>query len=190
MKEKQEIRKKFKKMRDEMSPAQAADLSVCICENIITSRLFASVSLLYAYHPLGNEVDVRPAVLEAWRLGKRVAFPKVFGDEMRYFEVSSFEEFSKGAFGVMEPCTEHPVDWRSDRSALVLTPGVVFDRNGNRMGFGKGYYDRYFSGDHDCVLLGVAYELQMADQLPAGKLDVPLPWLVTENKLQNSKMFL
>ncbi len=185
MKEKQEIRTKFRKMRDEIAPAKAAVLSVHICENIITSRLFASASVLYAYYPLGNEVDVRPVIREAWRQGKRVAFPKVFGDEMSYYEVSSFEELEVGTFGVMEPREEHPVDQRcAGERTLVLTPGIAFDRNGNRMGFGKGYYDRHFSVTRDCVLLGVAYAFQVTDRLPSGEFDVPVSWLVTEESLQ------
>lgn len=166
-----------------MLPAQVEALSARICENIIRSRLFESAHVLYAYYPLGNEADVRPVVLEAWQRGKRVAFPKVFGEEMRFFEVSGFEELSAGAFGVMEPPEEHPVDWRRGQSALVLTPGVAFDRGVNRMGFGKGYYDRHFSGLHDCVLLGVAYDLQVVDRLPTEEFDVKLPRLVTEEKL-------
>lgn len=120
-------------------------------------------------------------------MGKRVAFPKVFGEEMRFYEVSSFVEFTEGTFGVKEPPEENPVDWRCGRNALVLTPGVAFDRSGNRMGFGKGYYDRHFSGAHDCVMLGVAYELQVTDRLPAGRFDVPLPWLVTEDGIHHTE---
>lgn len=183
MTEKKDIRKLYRERRNRMSSEQTAVLSAQICENILKSRLFASVRFLYAYYPLGNEADIRAVVREAWRCGKRVAFPKVFGNEMRYFEVTGFEQFSAGTFGVMEPCENRPVDWRFGMKTLVLTPGVAFDFFGNRMGFGKGYYDRHFSVEHDCVMLGVAYGLQMAKRLPVGDFDVPLSQIVTEEQL-------
>ena len=99
---------------------------------------------------------------------------------MRYFEISSFSELEEGTFHVMEPVEMHPVDWEN---ALVLVPGVAFDRQCNRMGYGKGYYDRFFEGKPDCVKLGVAYELQVSDQLPAEENDLPMEYLVTEKEM-------
>ncbi|MCD7922446.1 MAG: 5-formyltetrahydrofolate cyclo-ligase [Clostridiales bacterium] len=183
MTEKKDVRRLYRERRNRMTSDQTAVLSAQICENILNSQLFASVRFLYAYYPLGNEADIRAVVREAWRCGKRVAFPKVFGDEMRYFEVSGFDQFSAGTFGVMEPWENRPVDWRSGMETLVLTPGVAFDFYGNRMGFGKGYYDRHFSAEHDCLMLGVAYGLQMAKRLPVGEFDVPLSLIVTEEQL-------
>ncbi|MCC8028878.1 MAG: 5-formyltetrahydrofolate cyclo-ligase [Lachnospiraceae bacterium] len=177
------IRRLYRTRRNIMPPGQAAVLSALICRNILRSRLFESARFLYAYYPLGNEADIRPVVREAWRQRKQTAFPKVFGDEMRYFEVSGFEQLSEGTFGVMEPCEDRPADWCSVPDTLVLTPGVAFDRFGNRMGFGKGYYDRHFSGENGCVMLGVCYELQMAVRLPTEDWDVLLPWIVTENQI-------
>ena len=78
---------------------------------------------------------------------------------------------------VMEPVETNPIDWEE---ALVLVPGVAFDRQGSRMGYGKGYYDRFFEGKTDCVKVGVAYELQVADQLPTEENDLPMEYLVTE----------
>jgi len=183
MANKKEVRSLYKERRNGMLPGQVEDLSARICQNILRSRLFDSARFLYAYYPLGNEADVRPVIQEAWRQGKRVAFPKVFGNKMRFFEVTGFEQLSEGTFGVMEPCEEKPADWRSGKKLLVLTPGVAFDYQGNRMGFGKGYYDRHFSGKRDYMMLGVSYELQIAEQIPTGDFDVPMKWIVTENGL-------
>lgn len=99
---------------------------------------------------------------------------------MNYFEVGDFSELEEGAFHVMEPQESRPADWED---ALVLVPGVAFDRKKNRMGYGKGYYDRYFAGKTDCVRLGIAYELQVAEQLPTEENDLPMEYLVTEKSL-------
>lgn len=174
---KQEIRKKYKSLRNEMSSQEVKEKSNQICQNFISSNLFQQAERIMAYAPLGNEVDIRPVMEEGWRQEKRIAFPKVFGDTMRYFEVSSFSQLKEGTFHVMEPVETNPVDWKN---ALVLVPGVAFDRQGNRMGYGKGYYDRFFEGKTDCVKVGVAYELQVADQLPTEENDLPVEYLVTE----------
>lgn len=175
--EKKEIRKQYKMLRNKMSEMEVKEKSDRICQNIILSNLFQQVERIMAYAPLGNEVDIRPVMEEGWRQQKRIAFPKVFGDTMRYFEVSSFSQLEEGTFHVMEPVETNPVDWKN---ALVLVPGVAFDRQGNRMGYGKGYYDRFFEEKSGCVKAGVAYELQVVDQLPTKENDLPMEYLVTE----------
>ncbi len=214
-KKKEDVRKVFREQRDGMAPAQAADLSARICAHLTASDLFAQAEYLYAYAPLGNEADIRPAVEAAWQQGKRVAFPKVFGEEMRFFAVKDFAQLTEGAFGIREPSEEAgavPVDWREpeNRSGgnacdapteplLVLVPGVAFDRSGHRLGFGKGYYDRYFAAcgsdeaehspgsSHDSeavTLLGAAYAFQIAEVLPAQPHDLRVSHLLTENGIE------
>ena len=174
---KQEIRKKYKSLRNEMSSQEVKEKSNQICQNFISSNLFQQAERIMAYAPLGNEVDIRPVIEEGWRQQKRIVFPKVFGDTMRYFEISSFSQLKEGTFHVMEPVETNPVDWEE---ALVFVPGVAFDRQGNRMGYGKGYYDRFFEEKTDCVKVGVAYELQVANHLPTEENDLPMEYLVTE----------
>lgn len=175
---KREIRKQYKNLREQMSGEKVIKLSGQICRNLLESDLFFEAQYIYAYYPLGNEADIRPVIEAAWKDGKRVAFPKVFGDTMRFFEIKNFYQLSPGTFGVMEPEESCPVDWESP---LVLTPGVAFDRSGNRMGFGKGYYDRYFGDRPEAVMLGVAYELQIAEKIPVSRYDRTLHGVVTEN---------
>ena len=175
---KKELRTQYKNLREQMNPEDVKKLSGQICRHLLESELFFRTQCIYAYYPLGNEVDICPVVEEAWKYGKQVAFPKVFGETMRFFEVKSFDRLSPGTFGVMEPEEKHPVDWKNP---LVLTPGVAFDRNGNRMGYGKGYYDRYFGSRQGAVMLGIAYEAQIAEKIPVGEYDRTLDGLVTEN---------
>ena len=180
MSQKQEIRKFYRKLRDDMSSEEVKEKSELICRRILKSSLYREADKIYVYDPLGNEADLRPVIADAWQSRKRVAFPKVFGDEMRFFEVTDFSFLHPGTFGVREPEETTAVCWQN---VLVLTPGVSFDRSGHRIGYGKGYYDRYFSGRPDAFLLGAAYELQIADAVPAGEFDRKLQGLVTENGL-------
>ncbi len=198
---KEDVRNAYREKRDEMPPAQAADLSARICAHLTASDFFARAEYLYAYAPLGNEADIRPAVEAAWHEGKRVAFPKVFGEEMRFFAVTDFAQLTEGAFGIREPSEEAgavPVDWRAPENRcgengsdaptkplLVLVPGVAFDRSGHRLGFGKGYYDRHFAAcGSAATLLGVAYAFQIAEALPAEPHDLRVSHLLTEDDIE------
>lgn len=178
--EKKEFRDQYKNLRNHMPPEQVQDLSQRICRGILESNVYRKAERIYAYYPLGNEADIRPVIADAWAQGKRVALPRVNGREMSYFEIHDFSELKSGAFGVMEPDPERKessVEWPR---ALVLTPGVAFDRSGNRMGYGGGYYDRYFGHRKDCTMLGVAYELQIAEKIPVGEYDRAMDGIVTE----------
>lgn len=182
--EKKTIRKQYKSIRNNMAPGQVKELSERICANVIASPQFLEAERIFAYYPLENEVDVRKIVREAWRQGKQVAFPRVSGEEMFYFEASDFLKLHPGTFGVMEPVETYPVEWES---GLMLVPGVAFDRKGNRMGFGKGYYDRYLSEHPGCTRMGIAYECQVGDQIPAEETDMPLHYLATEQGITDMR---
>lgn len=178
---KQNIRSQYKQKRGRMSPEVVRMRSAWISAHLIQSELFREAKRIYAYAPLGNEADIKPVIEEGWRLGKQIAFPKVFGEEMRYFAVNGFSELEEGTFHVMEPVEHTPVDWEE---VLVLVPGVAFSFEGGRMGYGKGYYDRFFADKPDAVKVGVAYNMQMADQLPMEAHDLRMDYLVTEDGLR------
>lgn len=182
--EKSVIRRQKKRARDQMLPEQVSRLSEQICAQVTASAEFAQASCIFAYFPLGNEADVRPVVREAWRRGKRVAFPKVFGEAMAFFEIRDFSQLHPGTFGVMEPEETFPAEWED---GLMLVPGVAFDRRGSRMGFGRGYYDRYLAAHPGCIRMGIAYELQVADEIPVEQTDIPLDILVTETGVHKAE---
>lgn len=140
------------------------------------------------YYPLGKEVSLLAAVTEALAQGKRTAFPKTAGNSMQFYEITDLNDFSEGRFHVMEPFTEgkNPVRWEPQ---LCFVPGMVFDRAGGRMGYGKGYYDRYFAGNRNVLLAGCAYEFQIADSLVLDAWDIRMDWLVTENGMEYGKEY-
>jgi 5-formyltetrahydrofolate cyclo-ligase len=112
--------------------------------------------------------------------GKKLALPRVDGNEINFYEITSLDQVAEGCFHVMEPTTSVKMQ---EEAALVLTPGVVFDKNGNRTGFGKGYYDRFFHSHPNLTRLGVAYHSQMEEAIPTEKTDMRLQYLITECKM-------
>lgn len=165
-------------MRAALGADDAALCSREICQRILESSCYQAAKQIYAYAPLPGEADIREVIRTAWREHRRVALPRVCGSDMDFYEIHDFSELTSGTFGVMEPSgADAPVCWPE---ALVLVPGVAFDACGNRIGYGKGYYDRYLVNHPHGVTLGIGYSLQLADELPAQAHDLMLDHIVTE----------
>lgn len=196
--EKQELRKYHKKLREQMSAAEVAEKSRAVCRQLLESGWYEGVQMVFGYYPLGKEVDGIPFLKQALADGKRVALPRT-GREytMDFFEINSLEQVEEGAFHVMEPQQGCPLvnpyvapgkskekkDFGNQElfSAVMLVPGVVFDRNGNRYGYGKGYYDRYFSRFPQVQRIALAYENQLEKEIEILQTDVKMDCIYTEN---------
>ena len=174
-----EVRSRYKKRRADMPPFLAELLSDRISKEVLSWECYQKAGAVFFYYPLGNEVSLLPVIEDALSKGKRAAFPKTVKDSMQFYEVTDLTEFSEGSFHVMEPDIKgkKPADWEPE---LCFVPGVVFDRQGGRFGYGKGYYDRYFA-HKTCCLAGCAYECQTVDRLQTDAWDVRMNYLVTEN---------
>ena len=184
-------RRDFRNLRDALSADEVLRARECVCEElkkILESRDFDTV---FTYFPRGRELDVgmfNEYLLE--QSGLRVAFPRVEkkSHDIYFYQVESLGEFSKGAFGVMEPVEStkriyvNPMDafGKPETSkTLVVTPGVAFDKDKNRMGYGAGYYDKFFLANPGVYKVGCAYECQMAPEgLKAQPHDVRMDALV------------
>ncbi len=180
MEGREQIRKQYRRKRDAMPFSLAERLSLQISEAVLGWELYQKSDAVFFYYPLGNEVSMLPVINQALADGKRAAFPKTEGNSMLFYEVTDLQELAEGRFHVMEPCTEgkHPADWIPD---LCFVPGVVFDRTGGRFGYGKGFYDRYFTQNRCRNLAGCAYECQIADRLCLADWDIRMDYLISEN---------
>ena len=125
---------------------------------------------LYAYLAFNQEVRTRPIILRAWADGKRVAVPKVVGGEMRFIWITDFDELAEGAYGIPEPAGDGPV--ADDETALVLMPGLAFDSEGRRVGYGGGYYDRYLMQHPHHPTVALCYGFQMVDHIESEAHDI------------------
>jgi len=176
------LREEMKKRREELSSTYVAQYSAKTVEALYThlnailhfyDAADISVPIL-GYYPLGNEVDLRELYQRLWKDGRKVLFPVTEEEEITFYPAYSLEEFQEGRFHVYEPqCREFPFS-KYTAPIVVLTPGVVFDRQGNRMGFGKGYYDRFLKKCKLAIKIGIAYDFQVVDQLEVMPWDVPM----------------
>ena len=166
-----------------MPKQEVWELSEQLARQILGWEAYINAKFLYVYYPLGNEVSLIPVFEDAWKQGKKLAFPKVCGNEMSFYEVGSLNQLKEGCFHVMEPDVTpdaRPVLWDE---ALCFVPGVVFDQSGGRFGYGKGYYDRYFSSRQGVRLAGCAYEAQVIPQLLVKEHDKKMDVLITEKRI-------
>ncbi len=182
METKQQIRASCLAARKGMALNLRSQYSEQICKNL--QEYFAGQKKdlkrrgVYGYYPFGAEVSL--IRLYVWLLGEEIplAFPRVSGDTMEFYRIASMEEFEKGAFGIYEPAVGCRLAGLCEAACLV--PGSVFDRMGNRYGYGKGYYDRYFLRCSNLYRIGIAYEMQVKERIPAEGHDIKMQALATE----------
>lgn len=121
---------------------------------------------------------------EALRNGKRVALPRVRGKRgMEFCFIKSPADLKPGFMGIKEPgpwCPKAPAPFKD---SVVVMPGIAFDRNGTRAGYGGGYYDTYLEGHSECIKAALAYSVQIAPEIPAAPADIKVDMIVTEEEL-------
>lgn len=147
-----------------------------IQEHVIRSKEFQSAMVVATYFAFGSEVRTNLIIEQARKLGKMVALPRVEGNRIAFYEMSSGKYLVTGRFGMIEPLPYGPVDAIN----LLVVPGIAFDRKGYRLGYGKGYYDRFLSGKRGIFSIGLAYNFQLLESLPHGKHDKKLDAVATE----------
>ncbi len=153
-----------------------------ICRYVIDSEVFHRAAVVMVYLSLPHEVDTTPLILHAWQSGKTVAVPKVSWEQRHMIpvEITSLETGIKSDDrGLRNPTSGNPVPF--EEIDLIIVPGLGFDKQGNRLGRGGGYYDRFFADNKiPAVRWGVAFSEQICDDIPRDDSDVPVDAVVTE----------
>ena len=182
---KNEIRAQYKAMRAEMPEEERRARDMRICTLFLSSITYRYAKVILMYAPLNGEIDVMPIAEQAWADGKIVAFPRCSKEDstMEYHVVGSAEELESGSWGIREPREDAPIRYARDNAAddhpVCLVPGLVFDRAGYRVGYGKGYYDRYLSA-FPGVRVGIVYADCVLPSIPRGRYDLAVDVLVTD----------
>lgn len=190
METKSRVRKEILKLRNELDEKEALNRSISICNRIIESSYYQEMDDIFVYAALGKEVDLSEFIQKAWKDGKHLFFPKVFGEDMEFYRVFGFDQLEEGCFHVLEP-QEGLEQFSLQASSrctkiLVLTPGVAFSESGARIGYGKGFYDRYFkrmeNADCNFIPVGIAYRFQITNEFEAEAFDYKIKTIFTEKE--------
>ena len=177
METKKDIRARILQKRRQMSLEEWKRKTTAIFENLISSPLFWQADEIYCYVDYQFEVGTRQIMEKAWELQKKVAVPKVEGTEMEFYYIDCFAQLRKGYAGILEPVTDKRAE---GNSALVVLPGSAFDRKRNRIGYGKGFYDRYLRQHERCRTIALAFDFQIVDNVPADPYDIRPDEIMTE----------
>lgn len=145
---------------------------------------FATAECVAIYAPAHNETDTGLILASAFQAGKRVLYPAVCGNKMVFRKVEGLETLQKGTFGILEPCPIGP-DHQADEADFIVVPGVAFDLTGHRIGYGKGFYDRFLHHPgRRAHLVGLCHDFQLIDDaIPADVHDIPMEIIVTEKRI-------
>lgn len=180
--EKHATRQQLLQRRQQLDKATCLDLSWRVQQQLLDSECFSRAETLALYSPVNNEVGTGRLLTVALSHGKRICFPRVSGKELQFVLVKSLDELQPGAFGVAEPVGEDLVCAR--QIDLIAVPGVAFDREGFRLGYGKGFYDRELSRmTQATVSVGLCYDFQLCKTLPIEDHDQQLDYIATETRL-------
>jgi 5-formyltetrahydrofolate cyclo-ligase len=144
--------------------------------------VFRQAKTIHIFISKTDEPDTSPIIESAWESGKTVAVPCVVPESFELFhsQLKSFEDLSSGALGVLEPSPEGRIAMNPESFDLVIIPGVAFDRQGGRLGYGKGYYDRFLE-QTTAFRLALAFNFQVLEKVPTEKHDVPMNGILTES---------
>ena len=188
---KSEFRKKYIALRNNLDKNYVNEASNSISESVIQyidtyiKKYDPKELYVYGYMPLGNEVSLFKVFDDIWEnnLGHNgvsiyTAFPKIESRTMKFYFANSYDNFEPGHFGVTEPKKDCKLC--DVKNPLVLVPGVAFSKSCYRMGYGRGYYDRYFEKRRfDSILLGITFKEQLSDELITDIYDVPMHKIIT-----------
>ncbi len=180
---KQQIRKRIRTLRKEMNPDEVCKKSGRIAEQVLHTTAFKEAELVLLYADFQNEVQTGLLAEESWKAGKRVAYPKVVGNEMEFYLISEYAQLTPGAMNIPEPATDCEKIISFPENTLMIMPGVAFDENLNRVGYGGGYYDRFLDKHPDLVRIAISYELQLCDNIPVEPTDYKPHMLITEKEI-------
>ncbi len=189
-KEKDAIRRECASVRDSMSADEHLDYDTKIINTVSSLVSFRHADIILLYAPIKSEIDVMPIFELALSRGKKVAFPKCNTEErtMKFHFVSSRDDLEIGAYGIREP-KENLMIYDPETTsgvAVCFVPGLAFDVYGYRLGYGKGYYDKFMNVFRGSTI-GVAYTSQILPSLPRGRFDKHCDALITEKGIKPLK---
>lgn len=170
------LRREIREKKRAMTPAQVEAASKRLADKFLISDLYREAKTVYGYLPYNQEVRTVPILEQALRDGKRVAVPKVFGEEMRFIYMTDLSQVELGYAGIPEPISDAPV--ADDPNALVLMPGLAFDSAGHRIGYGGGFYDKFLSMEPNHPTVALCYDFQMRPCLETDPHDVPVDCVI------------
>ena len=170
--DKKVLRAEIRAKKRAMTAQEIEEKSAALAKAFYETAEYKNAKTIYGYLPYNQEVRTTQMLAHALADGKQVAVPKVYGDEMKFILLSDLSQVAKGYAGIPEPIADGPV--AADPTALVLMPGLAFDPEGHRLGYGGGFYDKFLAAEPDHPTLALCYDFQMLPHLDTESYDIPV----------------
>lgn len=182
--DKKELRSYIREQKRHFTPQQLGEMSLGIMSSLLSHSQIQKADSVLMYHSLPDEVDTHSALDKLLAMGKKVLLPKVVSDaEMTIHEYTGKESLQPSEpYGILEPTTPE-LSIINCQLSIAVVPGMAFDRQGHRLGRGKGYYDRFLSQIPNIYKIGVCFPFQMLESIPSESTDVVMDEVITSLNL-------
>lgn len=180
MQSKTEIRKAMHQKKKELSSEYEKRAEEACFKRVISLPEWKNAECILIYVSYNHEMGTELLIEEAFRLGKMVASPKVEGSVMNFYVYETKKELVKSKRGILEPV---PNDKKIPDNALMIMPGVAFDKDRNRVGYGGGYYDKYSALHSYVKKIAIAYDFQILEHVPSDIYDIKPDRIITETRM-------
>lgn len=179
--DKKAAREFVRKRKKQMTVEEIKAKSKKILERLLKEPCFLQAETLYCYVSYNQEVMTKPLISQALAMGKKVAVPKVIGEEMEFIYLNSLDELARGYQGIEEPTGTTVAN---EDSVLMILPGLAFDEHGNRVGYGGGFYDRYLNRNrmNHYIKVAVGFDFQVVEHLEMEECDELVDIILTEER--------
>lgn len=179
---KSELRKEVKAQRRSIADKKSADKK--IADLLFKSEFYKKADTILTYVSLPDEVETDGIINNALDSGKRVAVPYCVDDNghMEFYLITSIDDLIEGSFGVREPDIEKCKRLDNFENSVIIVPALCFDINGYRLGYGKGYYDRFLQ-NYPFISVGLCYNSLVKKQVPIGEYDQRVNCIITDDKI-------
>ena len=179
---KKELRKKFAEERNAMPLEEIDNKSNSIVKILLGTEEYKKAKRIFTFVNANSEPITIPLIEQAWKDGKMVAVPKMTGKphEMVFVEIKSMEELEPNKYGIREPKLTEGKVVLSDKDTIMIVPALAIDKEGYRLGYGGGYYDKYISENDSMANIGIAFSRQVIEKVPISENDMKLDMVITE----------
>ncbi|MCT4564445.1 MAG: 5-formyltetrahydrofolate cyclo-ligase [Maledivibacter sp.] len=185
------MRNQFLKKRRKMKKEEAIKCSESIIHRLMGLKAFKESKNIMIYLSFNNEVDTYKLMEDCFNNGKRVIVPYCIKEERKIVpsEIKDPDiELKTSSLGFKEPDLANLREVETEDIDLVIVPGVIFDKSGNRIGFGGGYYDRFLKRlKNTTITIAICYDYQLIDKVPVDELDIPVGCIITDKRIVNIK---
>lgn len=191
--DKKKLRKEILSIRDAMTEEERKEKSFRILQSVYDMEQFRDAKIILAYADYRSEVITEPLILKSLAEGKSVFCPKVEGGDMEFYRITDIGDLKEGYKGIREPACGHAfMDSNHSEGIFMLMPGVVFDKSCHRIGYGKGFYDRYMTRLSENGIrpytVALCYECQLVSNVPYEVHDMNPEAVITEEEIYFAKI--